>query len=247
MSTKNAGLAKKLGYTNIKVMLQGVPGWKKSGQSLVAAHDFVASGNIVLVDVRNEEAAVLGHIPRAVNVPFAILADMKEMFPVQPSAPIVLYGGDEEAGKAEKIVRKWGYKKVALVDGGLEGWQKAGGEVVAGPLPTEITWVRKPGKGEVLLDEFNLIVTAQPTDKVIVDVRTAEEIAAGMYPGAIHLPLEEIGARLAELPKDRELLVHCSTGARAEMAWKELVGAGLSARFLVATVDCDGTTCSAEE
>lgn len=46
-------------------------------------------------------------------------------------------------------------------------------------------------------------------DSVILDVRPAAEYAGGHLPGAIHIPLDELGHRLAELPEDRHIIAYC--------------------------------------
>lgn len=43
----------------------------------------------------------------------------------------------------------------------------------------------------------------------VVDVRPPEEYAAGHVPGAINLPLRNLGARLEGLPKRREVIAYC--------------------------------------
>ena len=52
MSTDNAGLAKELGYTNIRVFLAGEPAWSDEGYPVYASNEFVEKGNIVLLDLR---------------------------------------------------------------------------------------------------------------------------------------------------------------------------------------------------
>jgi rhodanese-related sulfurtransferase/DNA-binding transcriptional ArsR family regulator len=44
---------------------------------------------------------------------------------------------------------------------------------------------------------------------VVLDVRPAEEHAAGHVPGAISIPLAELHRRLAELPRDQEIVAYC--------------------------------------
>lgn len=44
---------------------------------------------------------------------------------------------------------------------------------------------------------------------VLLDVRPAEEYAAGHLPGAINIPADELEAHLAELPADREIVAYC--------------------------------------
>ena len=44
---------------------------------------------------------------------------------------------------------------------------------------------------------------------VLVDVRPVEEFRAGHLPGAVGIPLKELEGRLAELPKDRDIIAYC--------------------------------------
>jgi rhodanese-related sulfurtransferase len=56
---------------------------------------------------------------------------------------------------------------------------------------------------------------SQPTYELI-DVRSASEFAAGHIPGAVNIPMDQIEARLEDLPS-RPLLLVCQTGKRARM------------------------------
>ncbi len=79
--------------------------------------------------------------------------------------------------------------------------------------------MRKLGKGEVSVADFRKAVLGEVDDVVVVDARTKDEIAElGIFTNTINIPLDEIPARLNELPKDKKIYVHCSTGARADMA-----------------------------
>lgn len=55
---------------------------------------------------------------------------------------------------------------------------------------------------EVLLRASKGLVT-------VLDVRPAQEFAAGHVPGAINIPLPEINKRLHELPPNREIIAYC--------------------------------------
>ena len=52
----------------------------------------------------------------------------------------------------------------------------------------------------------------------LVDVRNSSEFEAGHLAGARNLPLGRLAERLGELPRDRTLVVHCQSGARAAVA-----------------------------
>jgi rhodanese-related sulfurtransferase len=64
---------------------------------------------------------------------------------------------------------------------------------------------------------------------LLVDVRTPDEWNAGHAPGALHLPLDQLSARHAELPTDRRIVVICRSGGRSARATEALVGAGYDA------------------
>ena len=72
---------------------------------------------------------------------------------------------------------------------------------------------------------------------LILDVRNADEANAGMIKGAMLIPDEELASRIAELPKGKRIITHCSTGVRAEMAYHKLKQAGYNAGFVYAVVD----------
>jgi rhodanese-related sulfurtransferase/DNA-binding HxlR family transcriptional regulator len=71
-------------------------------------------------------------------------------------------------------------------------------------------------------------------DVLLVDVRPAEEYAAGHIDGARSVPLDELEQRLAELPGDREIVAYCRGPycAYAHEAVRQLSSAGRHARRL---------------
>jgi len=61
---------------------------------------------------------------------------------------------------------------------------------------------------------------------LLLDVRTAAEFAAGHLDGALNIPVQALKARLAEVPKDRAVVVYCKSGARSAHAARLLLDAG---------------------
>lgn len=248
LSPEAAGIAVKAGYTNVKVMIKGLPGWKKAGNLAVASMDLVKNGNVIIVDLRSASEAAKGFVPRAVNIPLAELEGAKERLPKVKSAPFVLYAAaEDEVKKAAKQLAEWGYKTASTINGGLDGWVKAGGELATGALTTEIRYKREMEKGEVGIDEFRQVAAGGTEKAVILDVRTEDEAAEGSFSGVIAIPLDQLDKRMGELPKDKEILVHCTTGDRAAMAADQLKKAGLTARHLVAGVECADGKCVVSE
>jgi rhodanese-related sulfurtransferase len=60
----------------------------------------------------------------------------------------------------------------------------------------------------------------------LLDVREPEEWSAGHAPGAHHLPMMQIPARLSEVPTDREVVVVCRSGGRSGQVVAYLMGNG---------------------
>jgi len=62
---------------------------------------------------------------------------------------------------------------------------------------------------------------------LMVDVRTPAEFRQGHVPGAVNIPLQELGRRLAELgPRDQSIVLYCRSGQRSAHARQILVDAG---------------------
>jgi rhodanese-related sulfurtransferase len=79
-----------------------------------------------------------------------------------------------------------------------------------------------------------LIARLRRGDVVLVDVRPAEEFAAGHIKGARSIPIGELEDRLADLPVDREVVAYCRGPycAYAHDAVRRLQAAGRQARRL---------------
>ena len=67
-------------------------------------------------------------------------------------------------------------------------------------------------------------------DDLLLDVREDDEWAAGRAPGAVHLPMSELVARLAEVPADRPVAVVCRSGHRSAQVTQYLLAQGRTAR-----------------
>jgi rhodanese-related sulfurtransferase len=66
----------------------------------------------------------------------------------------------------------------------------------------------------------------QKKGMMLVDVRTEEEYKKGHIPGAVHVPLAEVGDRIKKIKKDKELVLYCQSGNRSIWAIKRLMGMG---------------------
>lgn len=91
------------------------------------------------------------------------------------------------------------------------------------------TDMEKDGMGYLSISmETAKDIFAMPGEKVILDVRRADEYAEGHIPGAINIPNEEIGdAVLPDLPDlTQKIYVYCRSGRRSKEAAEKMVKIG---------------------
>jgi NADPH-dependent 2,4-dienoyl-CoA reductase/sulfur reductase-like enzyme/rhodanese-related sulfurtransferase len=79
------------------------------------------------------------------------------------------------------------------------------------------------------LDVEAVAATRSGESPYLVDVRTPEEYADGHIPGAINIPVDDLRARLGELPRDRQIAVYCQVGHRGYLATRILRQTGFQA------------------
>jgi rhodanese-related sulfurtransferase len=89
--------------------------------------------------------------------------------------------------------------------------------------------------GAIAPEEF-IALQQSGAGVVVIDVRTDEEVAAGLIAGARHIPLERLEDVAPQLAGDDEVLIYCANGIRAEMAHQTLNAQGVKNRFLNETV-----------
>ena len=82
---------------------------------------------------------------------------------------------------------------------------------------------------EVAESSAEIPAAAVPEEGWLLDVREDDEWVAGHAPGATHIPLGELGARGAEVPRDQTIYVICRSGARSARAAFALAGSGWEA------------------
>ena len=86
--------------------------------------------------------------------------------------------------------------------------------------------------GDVLRGDMPICHWDAVNGAFLLDVREPAELALESVPGAVHIPIGELRARLGELPRDREIHVICRSGQRAYYATRVLLQHGFKARNL---------------
>lgn len=229
-SIKAAGLAAKNGYTNVKVFSGGDPAWAKADLPFVSSPKFVKDDNILLIDLRSAEKFAAGHIPRALSLPVDKLDDYEESnWPSYKGAAIVFYSDNQaDIDKALETMLDFGLTKATFFPGGIAKWQQLGNQLETGanPAPENLTFERKLGPNDITIADFDKALNNK--DVVILDVRNDAERTTGSFKNALHVPSDQIGARYQEIPKDKQVIVHCATGLRAGIAFETLKAKGIT-------------------
>ena len=255
-------IAQQHGYTNVKGYQAGLPTWKKAKKPVHASAGWVAKNlneHHVVIDARSVEKSGKKHIKTAVAMPAGDFKAMTKTFVKEKKparlpgvsdkgAPIIVYG-DSDASKdaltAYQELKKWRYKKVAILEGGFDDWTQQGRPTASGPAADKIVYTRKLKKGAIPSADF--VKLEQNRGSVtLLDVRSAKETGKGTLQGegTLAIPLDDIVANLDKLPKSGEIVTYCSNGIRAEMAYETLKNHGYeNVRFLNETlaVKSDGS------
>ena len=88
-------------------------------------------------------------------------------------------------------------------------------------------------KAQITNIDWAKALEMQQAGGVLIDVRTPGEVAEGTAPGSINIPLQEAEQRLAEFPKDKDLLIFCRSGKRSMAVSNFLISNGYERVFNV--------------
>ncbi len=188
---------------------------------------------IALLDVREEDVFAQAHPLFAANLPLARLTqDARRGIPRLDTLLVVYDKGEGLAQSAAQSLQQLGYRQVHLLDGGLQGWQQAGGEVFKD--------VNVPSKafGELVdaqrhtpmlsAQEVKALLDAQ-ANVVVLDARRFDEYQTMNIPTSISVPGAELVLRAAALAPDpaTRIIVNCAGRTRSIIGTQSLVNAGI--------------------
>jgi hydroxyacylglutathione hydrolase len=163
-----------------------------------------------VVDLRSRVAFGAGHVrgTRSFELSDSLATYLGWLIPW--GAPLTLIGATEDdVAAAQRDLARIGIDKITAAGiGGLA--EVAGGEPLASYEVTNFAGYER---------------ASRERDLVLLDVRRDSEWNAARIPGAVHLPLHELEARIGEVPEG-EVWVHCQAGYRAAIAASLLDAAG---------------------
>ena len=193
----------------------------------------LAKQEIALIDVREEDPFAQSHPLFAANFPAGRLElDAWSRIPRLGTALVVYDNGEGLAEPAARTLKQLGYTDVALLDGGLQGWRDAGGELfkdVNVPSKAFGELVESQRHTPSLAAEEVLALIESQADVVVLDARRFDEYQTMSIPGGISVPGAELVLRaraLAPSPATR-IIVNCAGRTRSIIGTQSLVNAGL--------------------
>jgi hydroxyacylglutathione hydrolase len=171
--------------------------------------------DVAVLDTRRRAEFLTGHLPGS------ILADLDFQFCtiagsyVAEEVPVYLIVDEDRLDEAVQALVRIGLDRIEgyATPATLDAFALAGGTLA---------------RTEVI--DFQGLEARRVSGQVrVVDVRSKAEYDLGHVPDAINIAHTRLPMRLAELPKDQPLLVHCLTGGRAAAAVSFLERSGYRA------------------
>lgn len=224
----------------------------------------------VVIDARSSWKYLMGHIPGALNLSswkeFTVRSNgvhgylnQDKKFIVQKlrslgidhAKTIVVYGDLTDKWRTDGrffwMFEYYGFKQVALLQGGFQRWQKAGHAIERGlgndPQPSALKTSDIKFNREVMADQSWIVPRLGSKDIILIDNREKKEFEGatpygsprgGHIPGALHIdwreffkkdgtlkPRETLGSLLNTrgIEARQEVVVYCTGGVRSAMAF----------------------------
>lgn len=183
-------------------LLGQLPGPERVAESRL--RDLLAGGAVV-VDTRPASAFAAGHVPGTLSIPLnksfttwagSLLPYDRELY--------LLMSDSREASVAAAV------RNLVLI-----GLDRVAGYL--GPEALDL-WAAEGRALEILPQVSPAELAARRGSTVVIDVRAASEWEDGHLQSALHIPLPELEARIAEVPVDRDVVLHCQGGGRSAIA-----------------------------
>ena len=160
-----------------------------------------------VVDTREAPEFLLGAVPGTINIPVnrAFTTWTGSLLPYDRDFYLII--DDDRGQMVDELVRD-------LAGIGLDR--------LAGYFGTETIEAWLTSKGQ--LQTTPTVTLAQVSSQLradgvtVLDVRGEGEWKGGHLPGSLNVPVGSLDGRVNEIPRDRPVIVHCQTGARAAIA-----------------------------
>ena len=189
---------------------------------------------LALIDVREEAPFAQGHPLFAANITLSKLElEVYSRIPRRDTPVTVYDNGEGLADIARQRLQGLGYVDVSVLEGGLEGWRKAGGELfidVNVPSKAFGELVESQRHTPSLAAEEVKALLDNEADVVVLDARRFDEYQTMSIPGGISVPGAELVLRARALAPDpsTRIIVNCAGRTRSIIGTQSLINAGIA-------------------
>jgi rhodanese-related sulfurtransferase len=157
-----------------------------------------------ILDVRDAAEYAQGHLAGSINIGLGGQYATWAGTVLDRATPIVIIA---ESGRELEAALRLGRIGFDHVSGYLRGGMQALADRPDLVWPTERVSARRAA------DE---LASAEPP--LVLDIRNTHEWATKHIAGSVNIPLNHLQERIAEVPRDRRIAVHCASGYRSSIA-----------------------------
>jgi hydroxyacylglutathione hydrolase len=167
------------------------------------------SEGVQVVDLRPAEQYQQGHVLGSINLPFAGGFQNWAGWLLDTERAVGLIGSADQVAAALVLLQQIGIDRVVSV------WDSA----LVAEWPQPLAQIAQQSAAQL---------EAHAADFTIIDVRNPDEHAAGSIAQSLNIPLSDLRLRLAEIPSEKPIVVHCAAGTRSAIAASVLRAAGFA-------------------
>ena len=167
-----------------------------------------------ILDVRDPAEFAKGHLAGSVNIGLGGQYATWAGTVLDRAKPIVIVAEPGREQEAALRLGRIGFDHV-------KGYLSRGMEALA--ERPDLVWPTERGSAPMVAEEM-----AGVAPPVVLDVRSPREWGSKHIAGSVNIPLNHLQERIAEVPRDRRIAVHCAGGYRSSIAASILHQYGLT-------------------
>ncbi len=160
--------------------------------------DYKEIKNKTIIDTRLPDIFELGFIPGSVSLGYRekLFAERFQILFPDKNSEFLLISNEENKSNINEELSNLEYKNISFLKDGFKAYKDAG-------LPIDVVV-------SISTEEFELDLNW--SEEFVLDVRQKKDFELEHIEGAINIPFQEINEKLNELPKDKPIYIHCSSG-----------------------------------
>jgi rhodanese-related sulfurtransferase/predicted metal-dependent enzyme (double-stranded beta helix superfamily) len=188
---------------------------------------------LAVLDLREEGVFAESHLLFAASLPLSRLElGIDALVPRRATRIVLCDDADGLANRAATKLMRFGYRNLAALAGGVEGWAAAGYELFSGVhVPSKAFGEFVEHTAETPRMSASAVKAAmdQGTDLVVLDSRPVDEYRRMSIPSGIDCPGAELVYRFREVVPSPETLVvvNCAGRTRSIIGAQSLINAGV--------------------